>query len=281
MTVTVTAPVAAVTKSVGEAVTISSAVKGANSNVTFTVTNAEGSSPSIALTNVDAATEIQESVTQVNAILKPGKEYTITASSTSCTDYWLNFSPPAGFILLVDGEATNSLHQTVTGTFTHTVQLRPEASYTGVPFGFFSGVRVDKAIGWEIGLGNLRNGRSAGRLIFRENTLSDDPVNRAKLFYAPPANDGEIDVKFDGAGDVLRQIALPQGFLDLVSDSTGNGYWLKFYARTSAIVSGGSAPTAIYTVPVDLVPWKTIRVQLTEEGQLKFTEKEVETAPSL
>lgn len=283
-TLTVGAAFPAISANAGEAVTISSAVLGANSDVAFTVYD-EGTSPSLAINGGNAAT-IGESPSAINALVKPGKAYVITVTGTTCTDYWLNFTPPTGYSLLVDGVARNSIRVTLTPaqlpySINHLIELRPESSYSGAPFGTFTGVQVDKAITWEVGLGSLRNGRSASRLIFREKDLSNDPVSRARLYYVAPGNYGEIDVKYT-ADRALRQLAVPQGFIDIVDDAAG-GYWLKFYERYDANIEapGGNpaADTALYIVHTEwgATPWKTIRVELTAQGQLKITEKDNST----
>jgi YD repeat-containing protein len=211
-----------------------------------------------------------ESDTQT-AQLRPGKTYTLDMWCGGPTDYWMSFVAPTGYAVYVDGIQTDLVQGTANAGWYlryYTVELRPVSSEAGGKWGNFSGIALGKSITWEVGLGLLRNGRSAGSILFKELELTNASATRDCLYYAaPPANVGQIVVIRDGPSNQrLRQVVTPVGFTDLV-DVTG-GYELRFYdwnqvSSWNGILYGFSGS-----------PWKTIKVESPATDQLKITETE-------
>lgn len=136
------------------------------------------------------------------------------------------------------------------------------------------GVEMGKSVSWEIGLGTLGTGRSAGRIYFKEYDLTSSPAARGKVYYSPPGSYGEAWTVKDGPSNQwLSVIHVPQGDVEFVDDA-GGGYWIKFsywdWGTSSSIV------------------WKTFRVESPAANQLRITETEgsqvrvfLATAPSV
>ncbi len=205
------------------------------------------------------------------AMLRPGKTYSLEFWGLGPPSYLLSLVPPAGYSVYVNGVETNLVGQSPgTGWFLHyyTVEIRPVSSLGGSMWGSFSGIALGKSITWEVGLGDLRTGRGAGTILFKELDLANSPASREHLYYAaPPANVGQIVVIKDGASNqTLRQIVTPIGFTDLV-DVTG-GYEIRCYFWNQ--VSSWNGTLYGFTGS----PWKTIKVESPAANQLKITETE-------
>lgn len=212
----------------------------------------------------------------VTARLRPGKRYTLNFGAYNdpvSYTYGVSFIEPDGYAVYIDGLPSNLITQTVTGTISqnYTVELRPVGSQQPAPLSTFSGIDIGRAISWDVGLGTRQNGDYAGRLVFREQDLSTahNPASRARLYYAMPGSYGEIEVFYEpgSSNQVLRQIAVPGGIVDLV-DNGSNAYFIRFYAWSQAEGSPGN--------PYILTgsPWKTIYVESGGANQLKITETE-------
>ncbi|MDI1336598.1 MAG: hypothetical protein PSU94_10515, partial [Lacunisphaera sp.] len=207
------------------------------------------------------------------ANLRPGKTYSLEFWGDGPPDYLMSFVPPTGYSVYVNGVQTDLVGQSPgSGWFLHyyTVEIRPTSSTGGGMWGNFSGVSLGKSITWEVGLGDLRTGRSAGSILFKELDLANSPASRSRLYYAaPPANVGQIVVIKDGpSNQTLRQIVTPIGFTDIVDDASGNFYTIKFYFWNQVASWNGT----LYTFTGS--PWKTIKVESPANNELKITETE-------
>ncbi|MDI1335898.1 MAG: hypothetical protein PSU94_06905, partial [Lacunisphaera sp.] len=210
------------------------------------------------------------------AWLRPGKTYSVCFWGYGPPDYWMSFVAPLGYTVYVNGVAGDLVARSPgTGWFLHyhTVELRPARAEAGGLWGSFSGIALGKSITWSVGLGDLRTGRSAGAIQFKEVDLSNNPISRERLYYAaPPANVGQIVVIKDGpSNQTLRQLVTPVGFTDIVDDFVSSvqvGYTFKFYSWGQVSSWNGT----IYTFSGS--PWKTIKVESPGSSQLKITETE-------
>ena len=205
------------------------------------------------------------------AQMRPGKSYTLDMWCGGPTYYQMSFTAPNGYAVFVDGVQTDLVQGSTSASWYlryYTVELRPVSTEAGGKWGGFSGVKMGKSISWEVGLGLLRTGRSAGSILFKELELSSTSATRGCLYYAdPPANVGQIVVVKDGPSNQrLRQIVTPVGFTDLV-DITG-GYEIRLYDWAQVTSWNGT----LYSFSGS--PWKTIRVESPVNDQLKITETE-------
>lgn len=203
--------------------------------------------------------------------LKPGKRYTMTMAGSGTGAYEMSFTAPDGYELYIDDEPSDLEDDTISGAFSddYTLELRPVTAQSGGAWGSFSGVSLGKSITWEIGLGSLRTGTSAGSIVFKELSLTTSPASRARLYYDPPPTAlGQINVVRDGASNqTLRQIVVPLGFQDFV-DLPAGGYEIRFYYWSQ--VTGWTG--ALYTFSG--TPWKTLKVESPAAHELKITETE-------
>lgn len=227
---------------------------------------AEGST-TIGHTTYNATTESDTAT----AWLRPGKEYRVNFQASGPSDYWLSYVVPQGYVLLIEDAVSNLTYANPGGgwySHDYTVELRPIGDMASAPYGEFMGVQMGKSVSWEIGLGSLTTGRSAGRLYFKEYHLGADPASRAKVYYSPPGNYGEAWVFRDGPStQQVRQITLTQGVVDLLDDPAG-GFWIRFFLQTQSEGSPGN-PNILRGSP-----WKTIRVESPGPNQLRITETE-------
>lgn len=230
----------------------------------------------------------QEATSQSTAWLRPGKKYDAkfnglvngwTGSGHVYAGNYVNITAPHGYTLYIDGVPKDLLNYTFDfdasyGPYysytsaTYSLELRPNASAQPLSAGGFSGIDLGQSITWEAGLGALRTGRSAGRIIFKEKDLTASPASRDLLYYAPPAHNSQITPIYDGAlAQRLRQISAPQTVVDILEDASG-GYWLKYYEPSQATLTGSVYTFGAYTA------WRTIRVQAPAANQLQITENE-------
>lgn len=205
------------------------------------------------------------------ALLRPGKTYTLDMWSGGPTNYLMSFVAPNGYSVYVDGVQTDLVQGYFSAGWNlryYTVELRPTGAQAGGKWGEFSGIALGKSISWEVGLGLLRTGRSAGSILFKELDVTSTSASRSRLYYAaPPANVGQIVVIKDGdSNQQLRQIVTPVGFTDLVDIS--GGYEIRFYDWNQVSSWNGT----LYSF--SSAPWKTIKVESPAIDQLKITESE-------
>jgi hypothetical protein len=256
-----------------ETVSFSLGIVGASSSATMKIVDENTTAPYVAISGV--ATTLTES-TIAYATVKPGKSYAITVWGPSAVSYKMSFTAPLGYTVVLDGKMTDMLGNTgMPANFSdpHTFELRPAVNFNAGILGHFAGVKVGGAISWEVDLGRMQNGRSAGQLCFREKDLSSGVATRAKLFYGSLGDSGQVVVLRD-ANQAIRQLSVPQGFLDLEDDTTGpGGYTINFYNMATDIQT---APyPQLWVIIPGHNPWKTIHVQTTTAGnQLQVTEKE-------
>jgi RHS repeat-associated protein len=81
---------------------------------------------------------------------------------------------------------------------------------------------------WEVGLGNLGDGRSAESISLRAESIDATLYTPASLIYSPPGFSGEVDVV--RVGGVLRQVNAPQTLADIVVTSATQ-YEIGFYKK--------------------------------------------------
>ncbi|HYC70588.1 MAG TPA: RHS repeat-associated core domain-containing protein [Opitutaceae bacterium] len=206
------------------------------------------------------------------AWLRPGKKYTVNLQASNPYRYDLSFVAPDGYEIYIDGFRQDLLTRTgLSGWYSHdyTVEVQPVAESAALAFGGFSGIGLGKSVNWTVGLGGLRTGRSAGRVVFREFDLSADPTSRARLYYSAPENSDQIAVYRDGpSNQTLRQIMAPQGLVDFY-DETSGGYSIRFYSWSDATWDSG---LNLWTFTGS--PWRSIRVESPAAHQLRITETE-------
>lgn len=90
----------------------------------------------------------------------------------------------------------------------------------------------DGGIKWEVNLGRLRNGKSAGKLRLAETSISAGTYSPLVLLYDPPVTNRD-EVNLIETADGIAQIRTLQAFVDVVTNSYG--FDLRFYTRDSLL----------------------------------------------
>lgn len=184
--------------------------------------------------------------------ISSGKVYEVNV--TNATDVFTAFSfvAPAGYQVSVENENGLFIPRKIveiaeadsSKTIRFQVQdLRPSGQVTSL--GRAAELKISD-LKWDLGLGSLKNGSQAGRLMFHESDLIPGLYDRSALhYYYPDASaEGEVEVITDSSGR-LRQVRTPQCFAD-VRDSPGQShqYEIKIYAPLPFSGSGN-----VYSVP--------------------------------
>ena len=168
----------------------------------------------------------------VNCI--PGKEYVFTLSSASQFSPNVRFAVPDGYELYIDNQKISYISETnSTSNKQYSVMLR-KAIAAGGDYGDIVGLNIDP-VSWEIALGSLLNGQSAGNIRFRLMNTSLDLVESLET------GNVQADVEIIRESLVLRQIKTPQMLLDIQEGV--NQLNLDFYPSSSV----GSQTGGVYS----------------------------------
>ncbi len=188
--------------------------------------------------------------------VKPGVVYKLRINKQQGIRYGMSINAPEGYIAEVDGELKNAFYIEGNAAEDKTYEIAWRSLSVlrggrGMAAGQASEMRVAD-IKWEVGLGRLRNGRSAGMIQLCDDDLTALTYTRANLgVHTPPCNPGDLklvyeDLDNDGTEESIRQIKAPQCLVDIVdTDFSGGavtGYEIRFY-RTGTYHSG----TGLYT----------------------------------
>lgn len=98
------------------------------------------------------------------------------------------------------------------------------------------------SIMWDLGLGNLSDGRSAGHLAIHAESLAAYHYTPVGLIYSPPGYTNEVDV-IRNPDFSLRQVKSPQALADVVSIDS-NEYQVRFYRHADV---GAKDQNGLYT----------------------------------
>jgi hypothetical protein len=242
--------------------------------VKFTVTAVSSGSASVTATLNAVDSSITGSVSPLNtpistSFLEIGKPYSLVLSSTNTTTKTVYVTPPPGFLLTVDGMAKTEFTLT-SATAVYNVRIVPAESLTPRPAGSASSITGGQ-IKWNVALGSLLNGESAGALsIVGAATSAWAPFfTPTTLYYDSLANDDEVHVHRESGN--IRQISTKEAFLNVVT-LTAASYELRFYQPTSATGT-------TYPKPLTGLPFVTYRINQDSLTKLRIT-KETRTVLS-
>jgi RHS repeat-associated protein len=115
------------------------------------------------------------------------------------------------------------------------------------------------SIMWDVGLGNLSDGRSAGHLSIHAESLAAYHYTPVALIYSPPGFTNEVDV-IRNANYSLRQVKSPQTLADVVSINSDE-YQIRFYRNADV---GAKDQNGLYTFSNQ--PFVTWRINNTHPG---------------
>ena len=165
------------------------------------------------------------------AALKPGKDYTVTVTGMDVSGYRAHFNPSEGYTVFINGLERNlfdasstELDDTSNDVFSIRVETVPGSVFT--PAGEALPLSSGKVV-WRVGMGQLRNGKSAGFMAIRQDALDTTTFQISSLIY--DSSSPEID-RVPSSG-TIEQVRAPFGLVD-VSSITG-GYELEFFTTAT------------------------------------------------
>ncbi len=205
-------------------------------------------------------------------LVEPGIDYTLDITALDGIQLQTSFLVPQGYVVFIENDSGELEPLSIVETdFSETsqsvtFQIRELRGQAPQVFGQASDVLVGD-IKWELGLGLLGNGDSAGRLVLHESDLTAAIYTREALKYYQPVTAGanEVEVIEDGSG-FLRQIKTPGSFVDIVDTLSDGGnviqYEIRFYAP---LASGATKAGGFYTpVSTDLLVTYSLGRELAE-----------------
>jgi RHS repeat-associated protein len=182
--------------------------------------------------------------------------FSVDAGET-CSSHFNFYDIPEGYKLEIDGVETTTIDKVSErgygGNGTWNVVVREECNHCGSgPSGSEGGPDVGSAI-WSVGLGNLSDGRSAGKLSIRQSQLTATSYTPDALIYSPPGHTDEVDITQTANGN-HRQIKVPESLADILVISASE-YDIRFYRSTNVGSKDGSGlymltgtPFVTYTI---------------------------------
>ncbi|MBE7539804.1 MAG: RHS repeat-associated core domain-containing protein [Opitutaceae bacterium] len=164
------------------------------------------------------------------ASIKPGKEYYISSSGSSIDSSELRVNVTSGWRVLIDEVEQRRVVVPGLGAL---LKFRIERD-TQLAMGESTELRAGRVI-WELGVGSLRGGGSAGNISLRESGIS-------ALTFKPDVLDYDCDetvVEIYRPGGILRQILSDQCLVD-IDALNGWTYYIRFYQRIDVGSKSGS-----------------------------------------
>lgn len=212
--------------------------------------------------------------------LKPGVKYNFVIDNYYGIYANYVIRVPEQFDVYIDGsksfgQSAAELFTNGTGKLEYEIELRyknESGKFASIPYGYSPLVRIGD-LRWEVSVGALENGMSAGYLRLCDNELSARTFTRSALTYSSPKVNGDDelhvileDLDTDGVDETIRQIKAPQGLIDVVdTDFDGSdvtGYEVRFY-RAGTFNSGAGLYTPTGSTHVTYHIRKTSSNQLT------------------
>lgn len=144
----------------------------------------------------------------VTAWVTPGKEYQVPVTAAGVYGVFAHIQPVAGCDIYI-----NNYKQTTFSAFSpnNSFTLRVEKindltqGLAGKRGGQCSSFPEDKPI-WYVGLGSLRDGKFAGAVGFRADTITSDLYTTALLIY-DSVDTSEVSVTRDGSGHITNIVS--------------------------------------------------------------------------
>ena len=194
----------------------------------------------------------------VHTRLKIDKTYLLTVGTDACSTH-INFTEiPDEYVLEIDGVDIRTIDKAGetkgSGDGTWNIRLRRKCPCEEDKAGESAGATIPPLGGvtWEVGSGQLTDGRSSGQMSIREKMLSASVYTPASLVYSPPGLTNEVDVVRGGDGSV-RQVKSPQTLADVVTTSSSE-YEVRFYraadvgAKASGLYPVSGQPNIVWRI---------------------------------
>ena len=184
-------------------------------------------------------------LTEVMVGLTVDQTYTVQVTG-ACSTYLNFFQVPDGYKLEIDGVEKRTIDkfglQAGHGDGVWKVTLRRKCECGNGPAGESAGPKLGSVM-WDVGLGFLGDGRSAGSIGIHSPVLDAGIYTPLALVYSPPRNSSEVDVVLN-PDTSLRQVKVPQSLVDIVVIDA-NQYELRFYGHADV---GPKDQNGLYTI---------------------------------
>jgi len=173
----------------------------------------------------------------------------------ACSTHLNFFQVPEDYYLEIDGKERKTIDKSGAGLGdgdgVWNVVVRKRCECGRAKAGESSGPQMG-SIMWDVGLGDLSDGRSAGHLSIHAESLAAVHSTPAGLIYSPPGYTNEIDV-IKNPDFSLRQIKSPQTLADVVVINNDQ-YEIRFYKHADV---GPKDQNGLYTFSNNpIVTWR-------------------------
>lgn len=214
-------------------------------NATATATIATSDTNTVTAT-VSGSTPTIETPIQT-AMIEPGRLYEILVNTTGCRDNrTVIVTPPPGYLFTVDGISQTSVKFS-SASKVYKIRVIPSETVTALPAGTASSFTGGQ-IKWNVALGSLLNGDSAGAISIVGAATGSAPT-AWNSFYKPETlyyESSSSEIYPDRFNNVIRQISANEAFVNVVVID-GTSYKLDFYPPSAA--QGSSYPKSVTGLP--------------------------------
>ncbi len=184
--------------------------------------------------------------THATVYLEPGKRYLVDMVGGWLTHANVGFAAPPGYRVEINGKIRQRFEETIqtpSELYSSAVTLRilgPQTDFSG-PAGAASSL-ADGRLFWQVALGGLLNGSSAGAITLVDAGTSaswNSIFTPFGLHYTAPSDAVEVH----WASDRIRQIVAPAAVVDVVTSAedaslSSNQFEIRFYSPAHASSSG-------------------------------------------
>ncbi|HSE16369.1 MAG TPA: DUF6402 family protein [Pyrinomonadaceae bacterium] len=213
----------------------------------------------------DAATYNRSNIALAGLVQDVTYQFQVTGA---CATHLNFFQVPEGYYIEVDGKERKTIDKGGAGLGDGdgiwNVVLRKRCKCGEESAGESRGTKLG-SIMWDVGLGGLSDGRSAGNISIHAESLAAFHSTPAGLIYSPPGYTNEIDV-IKNPDNSFRQIKSPATLADIVVTNTEE-YEIRFYKHSDV---GPKDQNGLYTFSNN--PFVTWRVRNPNPGTVSQLE---------
>lgn len=187
----------------------------------------------------------------------------------ACSTHINFFEIPDDYVLEINGKEATTIDKAGPvngngdGVWNVTVRRKCECDSNNA--GESRGPRQGSVM-WDVGLGQLSDGRSAGSISLHSAVLDANIYTPLDLIYTPPSFTSEADVVLNANGS-LRQVKVPQALADVVAIDSSQ-YEIRFYRNADVGAKDASGIYAVSNQPY--VTWRVRNPHLGFTDQLEI-----------
>ena len=188
----------------------------------------------------------------------------------ACATHINFFEVPDDYVIEVNGVETRTIDKVGSvngagdGVWNVTVRRKCECDSNNA--GESRGPKQGSVM-WDVGLGSLSDGRSAGSISLHSAVLDANIYTPLDLIYSPPGFTNEVDVVLN-SNSSLRQVKVPQALADVVAIDS-NQYEIRFYRHSDVGAKDGNGIYAVSNQPY--VIWRIRNPHLGFTDQLEIS----------